>query len=61
VKCTLKPIEELQKVVDSNPDSQDIYVAHWVLDIYPDKPDKLESCSLYKVMKAVGLACGDLE
>ena len=50
VKRTLRPIEELQKIVDSNPDSQDIYVAHWVLDIYPDRPDELENCSLHEFM-----------
>ena len=49
-KRTLRQIDELEKIVDNNPDSQDIYVAHWVLDIYPDRPDELESCSLHELM-----------
>jgi len=50
VKRTLRPIDELEKIVDNNPYSQDICVAHCVLDIYPDRPDELESCSLHDLM-----------
>jgi len=50
VKRLLKPIRELQQTVKRNPDSDAIFVAHWVLDIYPNRPDALEESSLYEVM-----------
>jgi len=34
VKCILKPISELQNIVQNNPESEEIYMAHWTFDIY---------------------------
>ena len=45
-----KPISKLQDTVEKNPDSDAIFMPHWVLDIYPDRPDKLENSSLYEIM-----------
>ena len=50
VKRVLKPVQELQHIVENNPDSEDLYTVHWVLDVYPNRPDKLENSSLYEVM-----------
>ena len=50
VKRILKPISELQDTVEKNPDSDAIFMPHWVLDVYPDRPDKLENSSLYEIM-----------
>ena len=50
VKRVLKPIQELQKIVENDPQSLDLYTVHWVLDVYPNRPDKLENTSLYEVM-----------
>ena len=50
VKRVLKPIHELKNIVENNPDSRDIFHPHWVLDIYPDRPDELETTSLYDLL-----------
>lgn len=50
VKRILKPVQELQNIVHNNPESEEIYMAHWVLDIYPNRPDVLEESSLYEVL-----------
>ena len=50
VKRILKPVQELQNIVHNNPESEEIYTAHWVLDIYPNRPDVLEESSLYEVL-----------
>jgi len=50
VKRVLKPIHELKNIVENNPDSRDIFHPHWVLDIYSDRPDELETTSLYDLL-----------
>ena len=35
VKRVLKPITEIDKLLQNNPDSEDIFYTHWVLDVYP--------------------------
>ena len=48
-KRILKPVAELQKIVDTNPERQDIFLQHWILDIYSDRPDKLENMSQFEL------------
>jgi len=50
VKRVLKPVQKLQHIVENNPDTEDMYTVHWVLDVYPNRPDKLENSSLCEVM-----------
>ena len=50
IKRVLKPIKELREAAENNPDSNDIFQMHWVVDIYPDRPDELETASLYDVL-----------
>ena len=33
----------------NNPDSSELFYNHWVLDVYPARPEKLETASLVKV------------
>jgi len=40
----LKTADDISKLLENNPDSSDIFQAHWVLDIYR-RPDKLVSTS----------------
>jgi len=49
-KRVLKPAKELETIAQKNPDSCEIFQAHWVLDVYPDRPDELESLSLYEFL-----------
>ena len=49
-KRVLKTADDIGKLLKNNPESSDIFHSHWVLDIYPDRPDKLESSSLYDIM-----------
>ena len=49
-KRVLKTAVDISTLLENNPDSSDIFQAHWVLDIYPDRPDELESTSLYDMM-----------
>ena len=49
-KRLLKTSNDISILLKNNPDSSDIFQAHWVLDIYPDRPDELESSSLYDIM-----------
>jgi len=49
-KRMLKTVQDIKKLLDTNPDSQDISCIHWVLDVYPNRPDKLEEVSLYEIM-----------
>ena len=50
VKRVLKPLADIEQLVENNPDSPDIFYAHWVLDVYPNRPDALEDTSLYEVL-----------
>ena len=49
-KRILKPAAELQKILDSDPESQNIFMQHWVLDIYPDRPASLDTMSLFELL-----------
>jgi len=46
-KRVLKPVAELEQIVDADPTSQQIFYPHWVLDVYPDRPASLDNTSLY--------------
>ena len=46
-KTVLKPLAELKKQQKNNPDSSNIFYPLWVLDVYPDRPDELDSMSLH--------------
>ena len=50
VKRVLKTADDIGKLLKDNRDTSDIFQPHWVLDIYPDRPDELESSSLYDIM-----------
>jgi len=47
VKRIFKPANEMKTILENDPGSHNIFQPHFVLDIYPDRPDELESCSLY--------------
>jgi len=47
VKRILKPANEMETILENDPDSHNILQPHFVLDIYPDRPGEVESCSLY--------------
>jgi len=49
-KRVLKPASQIDFILKNNPDSCDIFQLHWVLDVYPDRPDELESCSLHEFL-----------
>ena len=49
-KRVLKPATEISQLLQSNPDSQDIFLPHWVLDIYPGRPDEMEDMSLHELL-----------
>ena len=49
-KRVLKPSSEIAQILQVDPDSEDIFQPHWVLDIYPDRPDSLEDCSLHEFL-----------
>jgi len=50
VKRVLRPAADIQKLLKSNPDSEDIFFPHWVLDVYPARPDELENMSLNELV-----------
>jgi len=49
-KRVLKPVADVEKLVKSDPDASDILYPHWVLDVYPDRPDQLQSLSLHNFL-----------
>ena len=49
-KRLLKPAAEIDQLLNSNPDSQNIFLLHWVLDVYPARPDKMENVSLHELL-----------
>ena len=49
-KRVLKAAEEIGRLLKSNPESPDIFQTHWVLDVYPDRPEELESSSLHEII-----------
>jgi hypothetical protein len=46
-KRVLKSTAEIKRLIEIDPQSNDIFHVHWVLDIYPNRPEELESCCLY--------------
>ena len=50
VKRILKPANEMKTILENDPNSYNIFQPHMVQDIYPDRPDELESCSLYDLL-----------
>ena len=49
-KRVLKTADDIGKLLKDNTASRDIFLPHWVLDVYPDRPDELESSSLYDIL-----------
>lgn len=49
-KRLLKPLKQLDHLLENDPESEDNLQLHWVLDVYPDRPDELEDCSLHDVL-----------
>jgi hypothetical protein len=49
-KRVLKPVAEIKKLLEQDPESANIFQPHWVLDVYPDRPDALEDASLYTLL-----------
>ena len=49
VKRILRNANEISHTLEANPESQDIFYIHWVQDVYPDRPDELESSSLHNL------------
>ena len=49
-KRVLKPLTELDRLVQVDSQSENIYQLHWVIDIYPDRPDILQDCSLHELL-----------
>ena len=50
VKRLLRNVNEISHTFEVNPENQDIFHIHWVLDVYPDRPDELESSSLHNIL-----------
>ena len=50
VKRILKPAAEISHLLQTNPDCEDIFMPHWVLDIYPARPDEMEDISLHELL-----------
>jgi len=49
-KRVLKPAHEISQLLKHNPDTQDIFLPHWVLNVYPARPDELEDVSLHELL-----------
>jgi len=50
VKRILKPAADLERLLKHNPESTDLFLPHWVQDIYPQRPDALEEVSLQELL-----------
>ena len=50
VKRILKRAADIKNILDHNPQSTDIFMLHWVLDVYPNRPDSMESMSLFELL-----------
>jgi len=48
----LKPYKHLQEIKEYNPDSEAIYMNSCIYNYYPNRPDILETTSLYTFMQA---------
>lgn len=49
-KRILKTAAEIEQILRSDPDSDNIFLPHWVFEVYPFRPDKLEKTSLYEFL-----------
>ena len=49
-KRVLKSIDDINNLLKVSPESTNIFQPHWVLDVYPDRPEQLESCSLHELL-----------
>jgi len=49
-KRVLKSAGEISELLQNAPDTGEIFQPHWVLDIYPDRPDELENSSLHDII-----------
>ena len=47
----LKPAAKISQLLKSSPDSRDIFLPHWVLDIYAARPDEIEDASLHELLR----------
>jgi len=50
VKCILKRAADIKNILDHKPQSTDIFMLHWVLDVIPNHPDSMESMSLFELL-----------
>ena len=50
VKRILKPAAEVEKLLKHNPETTELFLPHWVQDIYPQQPDALEDVSLHELL-----------
>jgi len=50
-KRVLKPAADISQLLKSNPESEDIFLPHWVLDVYPARPDEMEDTSLHELLR----------
>lgn len=48
VKRIMKPVSALEDLAANDPNTNDVFQPHTVIDIYPDRPDALEECSLHE-------------
>jgi len=46
----LKPAREISQLLKHNPDTQYIFLPHWLLDVYRARPDELEDVSLHELL-----------
>ena len=49
-KQVSKTVDDISTLWKNNPDSLDIFQAHWIFYIYPDRSDELKSSALYEIM-----------
>ena len=50
LKRTLKTFKELEVIASKDLQSSDLYFAHWVADVYPNRPKHMENMSLYELL-----------
>jgi hypothetical protein len=50
LKRTLKTFKELEVIASKDPRNSDLYVAHWVADVYPNRSEHMEHMSLYELL-----------
>jgi hypothetical protein len=50
LKRTLKLYKEIQELAEKDPRSSDLFVIHWVSDVYPNRPDHMKIISLYELL-----------